>query len=541
MKSKSVIHLAALCCAATIGISPAFADVYSDTVGDLNDGTVGEDLAGHTHLDIVSVEVTNTFTDLRFKINLDGDPVLTDWGKYCIGFSTNNSTGDTTEFGNGWGRHITMNQGMDFWIGTWVDGGGGIQLFHYDGALWNNIGGGSVSKDSSSVTVEIAFSELGKGFGDTVEFEVYTTGGGADPAIDALSNPDVTVAAWADWYASGLSSLYTIQTIPATTNMVSFCVNMEVPIWEFDLNDPNIPGFDPDFDFVYVTGSFNGWGQPPGAEHRLHQVGATTLYSNTVPVISPIGDSVSYKFWTDFGVWDTPATLGGGNRSHVVAGLTDEVPCVGFSDRLLTNPGTNTVTLCVDMSLQQDFGEFDPSLGHEVALPGSFNGWNTTAVILTNKPAPDTNLYCGVVEYWWYPTNLTNAGFFKFKINNSTNVRDGGWERPISHNAGNRAFDLLTLDPAYEFIFNDEDGIFPIDKVSKPDANTAQLTLHAYGEAIYEIQAQSPLDGVWTALGSVTNSSKDHADVTFTRTGLSGTDEQYYRAELKGFSKPPQP
>ena len=31
-------------------------------------------------------------------------------------------------------------RGMDFWVGSWVDGTPGAQLFWYDGAAWNNIG-----------------------------------------------------------------------------------------------------------------------------------------------------------------------------------------------------------------------------------------------------------------------------------------------------------------------------------------------------------------------------------------------------------------
>ena len=76
------------------------ATTYTDTTGDL--GT--PDFTGKNFLDITSVEVTNDFTDLIFKINLAGNPVATDWGKYCIGFDTNAATGDVGANGNAWGR-----------------------------------------------------------------------------------------------------------------------------------------------------------------------------------------------------------------------------------------------------------------------------------------------------------------------------------------------------------------------------------------------------------------------------------------------------
>lgn len=86
------------------------------------------------HLDISSVQVTNTATDLKFKINLVGDPVATDWGKYMVGIDSVVG-GDTA--GNGWGRPISMSSGMDYWLGSWVDSGNGMEVRNWTGAAWN--------------------------------------------------------------------------------------------------------------------------------------------------------------------------------------------------------------------------------------------------------------------------------------------------------------------------------------------------------------------------------------------------------------------
>ena len=185
-----------------------------------NDST-GETIFGGI-LDINSVEVNNTATDLIFKINLVGDPVGTDWGKYMIGLDTT-AGGDTV--GNGWGRPIGMSSGMDYWAGSWVDSGNGVQIHQYTGA-WAQIGasgpfaggpavpGLSITKGAFYLEITTPMSLIGVGPGSTICFDVYTSGGNAsDGAIDALGNPLQTIANWGDPYNSG--SQYATYTIPA--------------------------------------------------------------------------------------------------------------------------------------------------------------------------------------------------------------------------------------------------------------------------------------------------------------------------------------
>ena len=95
---------------------PALSDIYSDSTG--------ETIAGGI-MDITSVEVNNTATTLTFKINVAGDPVATDWGKYLIGIDSALG-GDAA--GNGWGRPIRMSSGMDYFVGSWTDFGNGAEI-----------------------------------------------------------------------------------------------------------------------------------------------------------------------------------------------------------------------------------------------------------------------------------------------------------------------------------------------------------------------------------------------------------------------------
>jgi hypothetical protein len=193
------------------------AATYSDGTGD--GALVG---AGGGILDITSVEVNNTATDLIFKISLVGDPVATDWGKYMIGIDST-AGGDTA--GNGWARPISMSSGMDYFVGSWVDSGNGAEIRNWTGAAWAlqdatyspNPDNLAISKDASSVTIQFNFAGLGLALGNFFTFDVYTSGGGGtDSAIDALANPAQTVANWGDAYNSGsLVDSYTLVPEPS--------------------------------------------------------------------------------------------------------------------------------------------------------------------------------------------------------------------------------------------------------------------------------------------------------------------------------------
>jgi len=190
----------------------ANATTYTDSVGDQG--------AGNTDgiMDITSVEVNNNATDIQFKINLNGDPTAVNWGKYCIGIDKVPG-GDTT--GDPWARAIEMSTGMDYWVGSWVDAPGGAQSWAYAGS-WNLINTYPPTIDSSSTSFSIPLADFGLSVGDSFHFDVYTTGGNnGDTAVDALANPNPTVANWSDLYDSGqLTDVYTVVPEPSTLALV---------------------------------------------------------------------------------------------------------------------------------------------------------------------------------------------------------------------------------------------------------------------------------------------------------------------------------
>lgn len=214
-KWRAIAVIAAL----AIG-SPALGATYFDTVGD-----VVVPGGPYPHLDLSSVAVSNTATDLVFTVNLNGDPVATDWGKYMVGID---STAGGDPAGNGWGRPISMSSGMDFWLGSWVDSGNGLELRNWDGSAWNlqaasyNANLATPTKTSSSVTLTVPLSYMGLGVGSTFLFDVYSSGGGGtDSATDALGNPAPSITDWPGPYDSGSNVLsYTVVPEPASLVLV---------------------------------------------------------------------------------------------------------------------------------------------------------------------------------------------------------------------------------------------------------------------------------------------------------------------------------
>ena len=197
---------------------------YTDAAGDIDPGIAN---AGGT-LDILGMEVTNNATDITFTLTLNGNVSTTDWGKFMIGISSGSTA--STNTGNGWDRPIELNSpigGMDYWVGTWVDGGGGANFYGYNGS-WNLIGEttstnlpgtfGFIGGTNSTVTVTLTLASLGLSINDVFYFDAYSSGGGdGDSAVDALANPNVSITSWGGPYTSEVNpgtGLNSYQVVP---------------------------------------------------------------------------------------------------------------------------------------------------------------------------------------------------------------------------------------------------------------------------------------------------------------------------------------
>jgi hypothetical protein len=211
---------------------------YTDAAGDIGAGIATADGT----LDILGMEVTNNATDITFKLTVNGNVSTTAWGKFMIGFSTGSTA--STNTGNGWARPINLNSpigGMDYWIGSWVDSGGGAELYSFNGVSWA-LSGATYSTNSpfpgsynfvgganSTITYTATLASLGLAINDVFYFDAYSSGGnGGDGAIDALANPNVSITDWGQSYTSsttgssgpGLNS-YQVVPEPSTVALLA--------------------------------------------------------------------------------------------------------------------------------------------------------------------------------------------------------------------------------------------------------------------------------------------------------------------------------
>ncbi len=196
---------------------------YNDAINDISPSI----FAGNGTLDLVSMEVSNTATDIQFALRVNGNVSDTNWGKFMIGIAAG---GAPASNGNGWGRPINMDSpsgGMTSWLGSWVDGGGGAENRTFSAGNWGltgatyngNFGSFAFSSGTTStITFTVSLASLGLSEGSTFYFDAYSSGGGGgDGAVDALANPGVSISDWGNSYTSQGNNLfsYTVTAIPA--------------------------------------------------------------------------------------------------------------------------------------------------------------------------------------------------------------------------------------------------------------------------------------------------------------------------------------
>jgi hypothetical protein len=152
--------------------------VYDDPTGDI--------ATGNPNLDITSVTVSDNGHDLGFTITVDN--LDADWGKYMLFIDYQD--GGSGDNDNPWSRNVGGLEGMDFFSGMWLDGGGGASAYGYSGG-WYDMYTTNIDIDwaTNSITftmMDVVTSWMDQGVTE-ISFEVGTTGGGTgDPAIDLL-------------------------------------------------------------------------------------------------------------------------------------------------------------------------------------------------------------------------------------------------------------------------------------------------------------------------------------------------------------------
>jgi hypothetical protein len=176
----------------------AMAADYGDASFDMFDN-------GFDNLDITNVAVSDDGVNMTIAVTTRG---FQNWTKYMMYFNTT-GTGTTS---NGWGRPVNLTSNIDYYVGSWVDApSDNAQLWSWAGA-WNQTGTLSNSVAGNTVSFTLSLASLGLSAGQTIYFDVATSGGGNDPGVDHLSRSDAATPGWGTASTSGDFLAYT--TVP---------------------------------------------------------------------------------------------------------------------------------------------------------------------------------------------------------------------------------------------------------------------------------------------------------------------------------------
>lgn len=400
----------------TAGSLLAQPTIYTDAIGDI---ATNLPTAGGT-LDIVKMEVSDTSSDVIFNLTVNGIIASpNDWANLMIGISTGATTNTNT--GNGWNRPIQLNGptgGMTRWIGSWVNGGGGSQIWGYTGTNWStNLGNltaytfATNTNGTSTINYTVSKASLGTtNLGSILYFDAYSSGsGGGDSALDALANPNVSVTGWGGPYTSGgtnpINSYTLANSALSITNTVTFSVDMNV--------QTAITNFNPAFNIVTVAGAWNGFtaGDPA---YELLDPDTNGIFEGTFAIPGFYGTSVNYKFAIDSALETSP------DRTFLV-GTNVAPPPLTLPTVFYNNiQGFRDVTFSVDMSVQEALGNYNGS--NNVLVVGAFNNWDTSGAS-GNILTPGTNsVFTGTISnigglegqnlaYKFYSFGMPNSGF----------------------------------------------------------------------------------------------------------------------------------
>ena len=175
---------------------------YSDSTFDLFDN-------GFDNLDITGVNMSDDGVNLSIAVTTRG---FQTWTKYMMYFNTVNPGGTLT---NAWGRPVDLGKtDIEYYVGSWVDApSDNVQLWAWGGSSWGQTGTLTNSVSGNTVTFTFSLASLGLAAGQTIYFDVATSGGGNDPGVDHLSRSDAATPGWGTASTAGNFLAYT--TVPA--------------------------------------------------------------------------------------------------------------------------------------------------------------------------------------------------------------------------------------------------------------------------------------------------------------------------------------
>lgn len=190
-----------------------FADSSGDTFNAIDD----------PHFDLQRVGIANDGSDMYAEVQVAGPIDVgggTDQARIIFFFDT--KPGGSTS--NPWGREINTNTQADYFLGSWTDNGGGFIFYAWDGSGWDQRhasfdNSAGFDQDLSSSTKDIArytlpLGAMGLSDSSSFFFDVVTTndrGGGFEPGIDHLSNPNQATPNYDTTSQAGLYPMHTLE------------------------------------------------------------------------------------------------------------------------------------------------------------------------------------------------------------------------------------------------------------------------------------------------------------------------------------------
>jgi MYXO-CTERM domain-containing protein len=175
---------------------------------------VGDDANGNSNLDLTSLTISNDDSVLTIAVSVND--LHSDWGKHMLFFETGADGHQGTS--NPWFRNVShYGNKISHFVGSYLDGGGGASLHQYDSGADNWGDNTNISKSidwgNNTFTYEIELSLLGIGIGDTIRFDMTSTGGGnGDPVTDMFSSG--SAGTWGSGSSLG-TDLMEYTTVPA--------------------------------------------------------------------------------------------------------------------------------------------------------------------------------------------------------------------------------------------------------------------------------------------------------------------------------------